>query len=137
MEIEFYISSAAVTAISSLIAASVSALIAKRTAESTANKEIEKMKLGWKREDIVSTDDDFATMVEAITTFLHFRDSRSQLKAAQCVSIVRAKENGSLAPIVDDLYSCVQACRYDSVELLTTQAIEAKRHIKNNEPVGC
>lgn len=137
MKFEFYVSSAAVTAISSLIAAVVSASIAKRTAENTANKEIEKMMLGWKREDIVSTDDDFATIVEAITTFLHFRDSRSQLKAAQCVSIVRAKENGALAPIVDDLYSCVQAGQYDSVELLTTSAIEAKRHIKNKELVEC
>lgn len=131
MNFEFLTTPAAITAICSLISAVVSALISKLTAESVSNKEIRKMKLSWVREDMVSTDDDFAEMIKAITTFLYYRDDRSQLDALQSISVVRAKENGALAPLVDDVYHCVQVNQYDAAEKLTSELISIKRIIKN------
>ena len=70
MSFGFFISSAAVTAIATAASAIIAAIVAKRTAEITANKEIEKLKLSWAREDAVASDTDFNEMSKSVAMLL-------------------------------------------------------------------
>lgn len=133
MNFEFYISSAAIATICSLISGIVSAVISARTVEKTASKEIERMKLAWAREDVVSSDDEFSDMVKAVTSCTYYRDGQYRLEAMKAIAVIRAKENGSLAVTVDELYASVRDRQYETAEALMSQVITEKRRIKNHE----
>lgn len=132
MKFEFFISSAAITAIASLVSAIISAYIAKRTAETTANKEIEKMELKWAREDIVSSDTEFGEMSRAVAKLFHYGhgDINIEQEAIGQIAYVRSKEHGELGQILDELYSAVKNSDYIVGEELLAKAISKKREIK-------
>lgn len=132
MRFEFFVSSAAVTAIASLVSALLSAWIAKKTAESTANKEIVKMKLSWEREDIVSSDEEFAEMVKAVAKVCDFYCLDNQQDAIGKVASIRSKEYGQLGDVLDDLYAAVKSENFDAANMYLTSAINQKRELKSS-----
>lgn len=84
-----------------------SALIAWLVARSTAAKEIEKMKMQWARDDIVSSEEEFTEMVSTVSAYLH--SFAPNTKAVSAVASLRSKENGDLAVLLDKLYADLAA----------------------------
>ena len=127
MKIEFWISSAAVTAVASLISAILSALIARKTAVTTANKEIEKMKLSWEREDTVSSDDEFAEMAKEVAGFVALSNGGNDYNALRAIATVRIKETGEVSRILNDLYVAVQSDDFSRADILLREATEVRK----------
>ena len=123
--------SAIITTIGSIITAKISQKTAVKTAEETANREIEKMERTWQREDIVSSDEEFAEMASAVASFVHMRNGAFSLDATKAVASIRSKETGELASTLDLLYNSIQADDYQKTELLLSEAITEKRKIKS------
>lgn len=75
MTIKIVISAAIVstiiTVIGSLITAKMARTTAKETAREAADQEIKKLERTWAREDVVSSDEEFAEMAKAIATYIH------------------------------------------------------------------
>ena len=130
MKFEFYVSSAVVTAFATVISSVISSWIAKRAAESAANKEIEKMKLGWEREDIVSSDEEFAEMAKAVAKVIDYNTFANRQDAIGKVAAIRSKEYGELGEILDQLYAAVKAENDKSANVQLSMAIDKKRSLK-------
>lgn len=131
MKFEFFISSAVVTAIASLVSAVISALISKRTAENTANKEIEKLKLGWEREDIISSDEEFAEMARSVSQAIDYCNFSNKQEAIGLVASVRSKEYGELGVILDRLYCAIKSENLTEANEQLSKAIDKKRSLKS------
>lgn len=109
----------------------LSALIAFFVSRSTANKEIEKMKLTWEREDVISSDDEFADMASAVATYVQNGWSDTQRTAMSKIAAIRSKEIGSLASKLDQLYTAVSRDNAKSADSLLTEVINEKRQAKS------
>lgn len=119
--------------ICALIAATgtvVSALIAWFVSRSAASKEIKKMQLAWEREDIVSSDDEFAAMSSAVAKFTQSENGHSQREALAVVAAVRSKESGEIAVALDELYRCISNGQPHYSDQALTRVIEKKRETK-------
>ena len=123
--------SAVITFIGTVISASIARKSAKETAQETANKEIEKMKLTWQREDIVSSDEEFAEMASIVAKFCAFETGAWSDEAIEKVGAIRSKECGALGQIMDDLYDSVKHCKYAEADMHLSLAINEKRRIKS------
>ena len=108
-----------------------SAIISYAISRSTANKEIEKMKLSWEREDIVSSDDEFAEMTGAVAQFVQSPSNRNQRTAMEKIAAIRSKEVGALGDMLDKLYFDVQSGVVHSSDVQLTQVINQKREAKS------
>lgn len=109
----------------------LSAVIAFFVSRSTANKEIEKMKLSWDHEDTVSSDDDFAEMAALVSKFVCLSTGGWQPDALSKVAEVRSRESGRLGDILDKLYVCIGQEHYRETDALLTEAITEKRKLKS------
>lgn len=109
----------------------LSTLIAFFVSRSTANKEIEKMKLTWEREDVISSDDEFAEMASAVATYVQNGWSGNQCTAMSKIAAIRSKEIGSLALKLDQLYTSVSRGNANSADSLLTEVINEKRQAKS------
>lgn len=89
-----------ITAIGTII----SGLIAWFVSRSSTKAEIEKIKESWKREDIVSSEKEFAEMAETVGRYLQNSSNKILADASGMVNAVRAKENGELAESLDELH---------------------------------
>lgn len=119
-------------ALIALVGILTSALVSWFVSRNTANKEIEKMKLSWDREDIVSSEDDFAEMSAAVSSYISSKFPTKGRIAAEKVAYVRAKETGELACLLDDLHSSIVYCEnIKSVESKLSKVLEKKREIKS------
>lgn len=110
----------------------LSACIAFFVSRSTANKEIEKMKLTWEREDIISSDDEFAEMASAVAKFVLYNSGAHHNEALARVASVRAKEMGNLANILDTLYQHIRRDKQTEANDALTAAINERRSIKKS-----
>ena len=108
----------------------LSALISWAVAKSAANKEIDKMKLTWEREDVVSSDDEFAEMASAVSIFVASDTGANYRTAMQKIAAVRSKEHGPVATYLDALYVAVREKDWENIDDLLTQVIEEKRKAK-------
>lgn len=108
----------------------VSALIAWFVSRSAASKEIEKMRLTWDREDLVSSDDEYAEMASLVSTYIHYRNGGSQVKALAKVGALRSKENGPIAEDLDGLYEAIETGTVLRVDEFLTKVINTKRETK-------
>ena len=124
------ITSEFICSIVSFVGVVASALIAKNVSKNTAEKEIEKMKLTWEREDIVSSEDDFSKMTSAVARFAGGPRSSSQREALGEIAAVRAKERGDLATELDLLYQAVLDWNHKGVDIHLTNVINEKRKLK-------
>lgn len=108
-----------------------SALISYAISRSTANKEIEKMELTWEREDVVSSDDEFAEMASAVAKFVTHNSGVNQRAAMEQVAAVRSKETGVLGRLLDELYIEVQSGVAYNADIRLSQVIDQKRESKS------
>lgn len=108
-----------------------SALISYAISRSTANKEIEKMKLSWEREDVVSSEDEFSGMASAVAKFVDNNTSRNRANAMEQVAAIRSKEVGVLGRLLDELYLSVQTGDTSEADIRLSQVIDQKRETKS------
>ena len=114
----------------------VSALISFFVSKSSAEKEIQKMKLEWKRQDIVSSDDDFSDMAIAVSAFIQMQTLRTHTQAVAAIMKIRAKESGDIAKSLDALYEAVGRRGYgynpdlNQIDNLLSEILEQKRNSK-------
>ena len=115
-----------------------SAIVSYAISRSTANKEIEKLKLTWEREDVVSSDDEFAEMAEAVAKFIHNCNSSNQRDALGKVAAIRSKETGELGALLDKLYAAIRTGIPSDANEQLTKVINQKRETKSkaNAPKG-
>lgn len=73
-------------------------------ARSSADKEIQKMRLNWEHDKILSTDDDFSEMASAVAVCIQSLDPSSFDSALGYVAALRIKEEGPVSLKLDDLY---------------------------------
>ena len=108
-----------------------SALISYAISRSTANKEIEKLQLSWEREDIISSDDEFADMTGAVAKYVSHNTSSNQRDAIERVASVRSKETGTLGRLLDELYIDVKSNNINDADIHLSQVIDQKREAKS------
>lgn len=116
----------------SLAGTIMSALISWMVAKTSAQKEIKMLTMTWAREDVVSSDDEIATMVRYVSEFIVNNNDTNQSKALAEVGAVRAKESGALGDNLDQLYSAVLK-RDSKTRDLLTEVIKEKRKAKRAE----
>jgi len=96
----------------------VSAVIARSVSHSTAKKELERLKLTWDREDVVSSDDDFAEMAFAVARYTQSRRETYDSSARDVISMVasvRARRQDlaaiedALTRVIDEKRKCQRA----------------------------
>lgn len=110
----------------------LSALIAFFVSRTTANKEIEKMQLTWEREDIVSSDDEFAEMASAVARFVAYDSLQNQTEAMEKIAAIRAKEIGHTCASLDLLFRAVTTEDQGGADALLTEVINEKRRLKQD-----
>ena len=130
---DFNLSNESVCALISLAGTVSSALVAWLVAVRTSKNEIRKMKLAWTREDTVSSEKDFTEMVQAVTAYIQHPSNFNQAVAAEKVAVVRSKESGSLASLLDRLYKHIDdtaSFDKDTLNRQLSKIIENKRNSK-------
>lgn len=134
MTIKIYVSAAVVSAVITLIGNLVAAKIAQRTAikaaQETTNQEIKKLERTWEREDVVSSDEEFAEMAKTVAQYVHRDTIQHGSAAVGLVASVRAKEYGELGQILDALHKALDDRDLARAERELTKAINKKREIK-------
>lgn len=108
----------------------VSALFSYVISRSTANKEIERMKLAWEREDVISSDDEFAEMTGAVAKFVSTCSGTTKRNALEQVASIRSKETGELGRLLDNLYLDIQSGYPTNADIHLSQVIDQKREAK-------
>ena len=94
------------------------------------------MKLEWKRQDIVSSDDDFSDMAIAVSAFIQMQTLRTHTQAVAAIMKIRAKESGDIAKSLDALYEAVGRRGYgynpdlNRIDNLLSEILEQKRNSK-------
>lgn len=115
----------------SAVGVALSAFVSKRTAETIANKETEKMKLKWEREDVVSSDEEFAAMVDAAAKTIAYPNSENYFIAIGRIAAIRSKEIGTLGHFMDELYKAIRNRDYEKADEWLTKIIKQKRLMKS------
>lgn len=129
--------SASITFIGTIISANIARKSARETAQEIANKEIEKMKLSWQREDMVSSDEEFAEMAAVVSKFVAYATGSWADEALEKIASIRSKECGMLGQIMDELYASVRDNQFQKADSLLTKAINEKRRIKSQSAHHC
>lgn len=119
-----------ISPIVTLIGVVVSGVLSYFVALSTANKEMEKLKLSWKRDDKIAFDEKFADMASAVTkSCMDYSSVQRRTTAREKVASVRVLARGELGKTLDSLYDCLDGYIYtpDQTEALLNAAIEQNR----------
>ena len=119
---------ALITAGGVVIAAFVSWLVAR----STSSYELKKLKMEWAREDMVSSEDEFARMVSATAAHVSSDSYTVKHAALREIAFVRAKESGDLGAALDRMYASIKGKDSEETDRLLTAVIEQKRQAKGN-----
>lgn len=117
----------------SLIAAGgviVSAMFSWFVSHSTANKEIRKLQMTWKREDIISSDDEFADMSAEVAKYVQSASFTFQQSSMAKVAFIRSKELGELSDKLDSLYSAIKSGKPTESDDCLSAVLEEKRKRK-------
>lgn len=120
-----------ICALIALVGTLISAVIAWFVSRSTANKEIEQLKLTWEREDVVSSDDEFAKMASNVASYIQCDSGHYQREAMSSAAAIRAKESGELGMLLDQLYSAIEKDSVSETNQALTRVIEKKREAKS------
>lgn len=116
-----------ITAAGSLLTLYLSGRLSARNMQEA----IRQMKLTWKREDVVSSEDEFAEMASAVSEFVFYNSETNQGKAIAKIAVVRSKESMLLGTILDQLYQSVKKNDTKSSDRLLSDAIKEKRRIRS------
>ena len=135
MTIKIFISSAIVSAVIAAIGGIITTIITQRNtrkiAQEAANQEIQKMERTWEREDVVSSDEEFAAMSCAAAKYIHCNTVKLASDAIGMVASVRAKEYGELGRILDELHKALDNRDLERADRELTKAINKKRELKH------
>ena len=132
--ISYAVVCALITLIGNIISAKIAQKTATKTAKQTANSEIEKMQLTWNREDLVTSDDEFADMASDVACYVHGGYSNQLKDALAKVAAVRSKESGEIGDTLDTLYLCLRQYDRDGADCALSTAIQQKRDLKEKAP---
>ena len=122
--------SAVITVIGSIIAAHISRKAAVETAKETANHELEKLERTWDHDNIVSSDDEFAEMAAIVSKFVCYESGAWSDDALSKVAEIRSRESDQLGRILDSLYIYIEERNYGDTDKTLTAAINEKRRLK-------
>lgn len=114
----------------------VSGLLAWGVSNSTARHQIKQMKLTWARDDVVSSDDEFADMASEVAKYVTLLHNENWVLADSSrakVSALRAKESGSLALSLDALYGALLNDGPEAIDAALSEVIEQKRKAKRQQ----
>ncbi len=140
MNIKILISSAIVSAIITVIGSIITTVITQRNAKAIAKdaaaQELQKMERAWEREDIVSSEDEFAEMADSVARFVRCGTPKYQSEAMGKVAFVRSKEQAALGMLLDDLYECIRNNNQEKTNEALSEAIWKKRNIKRDLKKG-
>lgn len=114
----------------------ISAFISWLVSRASANKEIEKLMLTWEREDIVSSDDEFADMSSSVAKYIVNLYSSERADAMGKVAAIRSKESGSISEKLDNLYSALKRCDVSEIDQSLNDIIDEKRNSKGKNKTG-
>lgn len=132
MPFDINISTELVCSSISVIGVIASALIAKSVSKNTAAKEIEKMKLAWEHEDMVSSEEEFGDMTASVARYSSNLRETDRRDALGRIASIRAKENEALATALDELYQAVSQQNTNSINSYLTKVINIKRSLRCN-----
>lgn len=85
------------------------------------------MKLSWEREDLVSSDDEFAEMASAVASFVQCCTGNRQKEALMKIAALRSKEVSDIAELLDALYTDVKAGSSLDIDNSLTKVLNKKR----------
>ena len=111
----------------SLIGIVISGVVSFLVAKLSASKEVDRLKLIWEREDIVSSESDFSEMVSAVSVYAKTFRIGDMNNAVKWVSKIRAQENGKLGALLDNLYIQLQNPVASEMENTLSEIIKEKR----------
>lgn len=95
------------------------------------------MQLSWIREDIVSSDDDFAEMASLVARYVVTGAPSYRTSAIAKTAAIRSKESGEIADKLDKLYSALGKSDVTKLNEALDHVIEEKRKAKGkNETDG-
>lgn len=120
----------------------ISSVIAFLVSKNSAEKEIEKMKMSWKREDSTASDEEFSEMITAVTRYVHGRKREDELPALEKLNNVRRKETGYIYLLLDLFYRLTTIKDMDGnpnfrlLDKYLSQLIEQNRLVKRQEQAG-
>lgn len=117
-----------VCAVIALTGTLCSVIISWFISQQSIKSENDKLQKTWDREDVVSSDDEFAQMAESVAVYIH--SSYSKATCIGKVAALRSKEHGALAKSLDKLYSSIQSGDKTAVNLALSEVIEEKRKAK-------
>ena len=98
-----------------------------------ASKEIEQLKLTWKREDIVSSESDFSEMVSSVAVYAKTLGITDMNTATKWVAKIRAQESGMLGDLLDSLYDQLRDPVVSDLEETLSEIIKEKRKRKGKQ----
>jgi hypothetical protein len=108
----------------------LSAVISRFVSRAAAKKETEKLRLIWEREDVVSSDEDFAKMAAVVAEFVASGYNGQHKNAMSKVAAIRSKESGEIAAALDRLYEALTRRDLHGVDSSLSRVIEEKRKAK-------
>lgn len=134
MEITEGILIAIITGVPALVSAIVS-LIASRITIWAENK---KMKMAWNHEEKMQYEREFAEMLTSVKFLLDRKTSTELKDAIEKINIVRVKSTGSVASLLDNLYSEVAVASITDadwwkIETRLANLVDARREQAKNQ----
>ena len=120
----------------------ISSVIAFLVSKNSVEKEIEKMKMSWKREDSAASDEEFSEMITAVTRYVHGRKREDELPALEKLNNVRRKGTGDIYLLLDLFYRLTTIKDMDGnpdfrlLDKYLSQLIEQNRLVKRQEQAG-
>lgn len=111
----------------------LSSIISFLVARLGASKEIEQLKLTWKREDIVSSESDFSKMVSSVAVYAKTLSITDMNAATKWVAKIRAQESGALGDLLDSLYDQLRDPVVSELEGTLSEIIKEKRKRKSKQ----
>ena len=125
-----------VSALIALAGVLASVLVAGLVARYTAKTELKKLTMTWEREDVVSSDAEFAEMAGLVEKFRANPSIDQKHELLGKIAGLRVKEVGSLGATLDRLYTTVDVARAQdlwSAQNALDEVIAQKREAKGNE----
>lgn len=125
--------SEALSGLFSLVGIILSGVLSFLVAKSSASREVDKLKLTWKREDIVSSESDFSEMISTVAVYAKTLTITDMNTATKWVAKIRAQESGTLGELLDSLYCQLQDPVVSELESTLSEIIKEKRQRKGKQ----
>ena len=98
----------------------ISAVISFLTSRYVSNKEIEKLKLTWKREDNIMSSEDISELTKLVYEFANCQNDYFRIPAMAKVAAMRSRETGAVADALNNLHNALEHCnRYEATKQLS------------------